>query len=290
MADTREVAKNFLQKFSGVRLEIMIVLFIVGRPLQNQELEDITDRSDRTVSKSLRQLKSSGYIYRVPGQDGGWMLTQAGRQLPLFGRLDLPAPNPTLPSHAASKIVKITDSDASLVMSCFKHLPAHVCTHEEPNQTKPNRSKTVKITDSGAAPIVNNRPDKSKTVKITDSANCSQTVNQPGSDLPPTVKHLADLLITDCNTSPKFAYLAAQAVADSGDDLRAVELNIYRWLAYCCSDYATGINNPGLFIARKIESAQSCPAWFEPKPTTPQHIRDKIAELTPQEDDDRWIR
>lgn len=76
---------------------------------------------------------------------------------------------------------------------------------------------------------------------------------------------LAKLLIDRCATPTAPAHAAATACQAREDDADYSEWVILRWLSYCNSDDGAGINNPGAFIASRLQQNIICPDWHRPE-------------------------
>jgi hypothetical protein len=68
-----------------------------------------------------------------------------------------------------------------------------------------------------------------------------------------------------CATPPDRAARALKAAHDAGHQPARVRWDILRWLSYCQSAHGASINNPGAFIATRIQENVPCPDWHKPE-------------------------
>lgn len=89
--------------------------------------------------------------------------------------------------------------------------------------------------------------------------------------LPSAWAHIAQTLVHRCTTPTHRATAAATAAMHRHDDPDHTLWQLLRWLSYCRSDDGAGINNPGAFIATRIEQDIPCPDWHRPTMGTDLH-------------------
>jgi hypothetical protein len=70
--------KAMMQDLAGYRLTILIVLFLFKRPMQNKELCEWTQLTDKTIAKHLDWLEEHRYARRT---SWGWILPNGIQQL-----------------------------------------------------------------------------------------------------------------------------------------------------------------------------------------------------------------
>lgn len=227
----------------GAPISCFFVMVILRRAMGASQLATYTGYDRGIIGQALEKLAALGLAARS-GYHNSWCLTDKGYQLPLINGAELPA---------------IDSSQLSLP----------IVTVENPHSAGSSSSKSLLIDSINQVSL--KPPLQLELSRIS-------TVPNPHPDF----DRLTTLLIERCGCPRKTAEKTVQAALADYDDPAWIEINTLRWLAYCLTGHARGINSYGHLIAKKIINGEPCPEWFEiPQNETDQlnHLRAEVEEI-----------
>lgn len=234
----------------GSGLSCLFVMLALPQAIGPKDLSAITGYDRKSVTKGLDKLAALG-LAENHGRYNSWSLTVQGYQLALF--------NPRNPDLALNG--KNNGSEGEKLPLEGENFPL-------PLRSSSSYLNTESLNTESLKQLL---PTPSDAEKL---------------PLPPEAGRLTEILICRCGCPTKRARQAVKAALASDDAPIVIEIDILRWLAYCQSERGQSIQNPGVFIASKIEKAEPCPEYFkvEPGSELDLEITDLEYKLRPKEE------
>jgi hypothetical protein len=183
------------------------------------QLSVMTGYYKEAVHIALLALAQMGLAERR-GRYDAWQLTIAARQLPLFTQAQLEG-----------------DDGNSTLPSC--------------EGGKPTLPLSSSSSDGCCCSVQQQQ-------LLLPGEGGKSTLPPPPSTLSPDATDVAELLVRHA-ACPRVRAQESVARAVQLRHVAKVEIEFWRWLAYCNSEAGRGINNPGAFIAAKLARHEDCP-------------------------------